>query len=460
MFGIAIDRTSSRPVSLQLLEALRGAVHEGRLPSGSALPSTRKFAEELGISRRLAAEIYDQLVSEGYFTAKRGSGTWVRGGLSAAVRQARRPEPERPLPPVKYDFSPGIPDLGAFPRRAWLRAMDDALSFAAMRSLSYGPLQGEPELRAAVAAYLFRHRGIAADPGEIVITAGTSHAFLLLSLLRISGAFYHEDPGSGFGRGAFLAAGTPVAPVPVDADGADPASLAPLAGSLIALNPSHQFPTGTVLPIARRLKFLEIAGQTGSFLIEDDYDSEFRLKGQPVPALYALNPDRVLYLGSFSKSLAPFLRCGYLLAPPEIRTRLLSLARQVNARTSGPTALALARLLSSGQVDRHVFRQKRSYLKRQTVIVDWLNARGFPVSIRGRETGSHLYLEWSDRGFDGEFVRRCRDLGLRVVIGAEFHQNPERGRHALVLGYGNIAEAKLPEGLALLERELMTMKRL
>jgi GntR family transcriptional regulator/MocR family aminotransferase len=454
MLGLSLDRASRRSLALQLADCLRRAVVEGALPAGAKLPPSRALAQELGISRRLVTDAYEQLTGEGWFETRAGHGTY------AATLPARTPRASAPIraaprarrATVRWDFTPGIPDLAGFPRQAWRRAADEALSLARPADLSYGPALGDARLREAICAYLHRFRGLAADPEQLCVTSGTAQSLALLAHLLPPTPLFCEDPGLPFAREAFAAAGFPCRTMAVDEAGALPPGPGDVPrGALFYLTPSHQFPTGALLPLKRRVELLERAAAAAGLVLEDDYDSEFRFRGSPVPPLASLDAARVVYLGTFSKCLAPFVRVGYLLAPPQLLGPLAELVRRTNLRGSIPHQRTLARFIEEGHLERHVLAVKRRYRRRLEAILA-LVGRRWPgeVAVGGAETGFHLHLRFTRHRFGPTFADACAAEGLRLSTEADFRAAPPappQATDALVLGYGNVADERLGDGL-------------
>lgn len=454
MLGVVLDRASRRSLALQLADGLRKAVVSGALPAGAKLPPSRALAEELGISRRLVTDAYEQLAGEGYFETRAGHGTY------AATLPTRTPRASAPAragvrarrAQVRFDFTPGIPDLARFPRQAWRRAAEESISLARPAELSYGPALGDLRLREAICAYLYRFRGLSADPEALCVTSGTAHSLALVSRLFPPSTFLGEDPGLPYARDAFATAGWRCRTVQVDESGALPTGLGDVPrGALLYLTPSHQFPTGALLPLRRRVEFLERAAAAEGLVLEDDYDSEFRFRGSPVPPLASLDPERVVYLGTFSKCLAPFVRVGYLVAPPRLVGPLADLVRRTNQRGSIPHQRTLARFLEEGRLERHVLAMKRQYRARLELLLAFLARRfGDEARASGAETGFHLHVRFARRRFGKPFEDACAAASLRVSTEADFRAAPVAESDALVVGYGNVADERLEEGLGVL----------
>jgi GntR family transcriptional regulator / MocR family aminotransferase len=442
-----LDLSGTR-VRLRLETALRDAVRTGRLGPGTRLPSSRALAVDLGIARNTVAEVYSQLVAEGWLTARTGSGT------SVAERRAAEPGPgpaaraEAAAP--RYDLRPGVPDLSAFPDGAWLAAARKVLASAPRGLLGYPDPRGLPQLRTALAGYLARARGVAADPGHIVICAGFAHGLAVTcAALRSAGAatLAVEAYGHRAHRDLAQAQGLRLRPLPVDASGAvigdaddaDGAEGAEGADAAL-LTPAHQFPLGVTLHPRRRRE----AARWGGVVIEDDYDGEFRYDRQPVGALQALAPDRVIYAGTASKSLAPALRLGWLVVPPPL---LDAIAAQLTAAPSGLDQLILAEFIDSGGYDRQIRRARLAYRRRRDRLTAALSRQGRHVT--GIAAGLHALLELPGTGTEQDLVARAAEHGL-ALEGLDSFRAPgtRTGRAGLVIGYGRPAEHAYTTALA------------
>ena len=327
--------------------ALRTAIREGRLAAGTRLPSTRALAGDLGLARGTVVEAFAQLRAEGYLEARHGAGTWV-AGLSLAASGSAQP-PAREGRALRFRFSPGLPDLTSFPHAAWTSALRQGLRAASAASLGYGDPRGRRDLRVQLASYLARARGVRADPELVVVCAGFRHGLSLVARALHAGgarALALEDPCAPQHRAAVTAAGLALELVPVDERGARTDLLA--AGTPAAvLSPAHQFPTGVVLQPDRRAAAIAWAG-AGGLIVEDDYDGELRYDRQPVGALQALAPERVVYGGTASKTLAPGLRLGWLVVPPQLLGAIVDLRSSEDAHVPAPEQIALCELLACG----------------------------------------------------------------------------------------------------------------
>jgi GntR family transcriptional regulator/MocR family aminotransferase len=429
---LAVDAAGGRRAGLE--RALRAAIAAGRLAPGAALPSTRALAAELGYSRGTVTAAYDQLTAEGYLVTVPGSGTRVASGAAAPS-----PAPDLPGAPAgpAHDLRPGRPDLSAFPAAAWLRSTRRVLASAPPEAHALGDPRGRPELRAALAGYLGRARGVRADPARIVITSGYAQALgLLAAALRDAGttAMAMEEPGHFFHRAVVGRAGLGVVPLPVDGDGARPEGLGG-AGAAV-LTPAHQYPSGATLHPARRRAFTAWARDTGGLIIEDDYDGEFRYDRQPVGALQGMAPGNVVYAGTASKTLAPALRLAWLVLPAHLVEPFAEAKRLADAHTQSLAQLVLADLIGGHAYDRHVRASRLRYRRRRDLLVETLRARAPHVRVQGIAAGLHALVLLPPGGPDeDEIMERAasRDLAL-MPLRAHWH-DPSGRPQGFVIGY-------------------------
>ncbi|GGW30448.1 GntR family transcriptional regulator [Streptomyces lucensis JCM 4490] len=418
-----------------LTDALRDAVRTGRLAPGTRLPSSRSLAADLGIARNTVAEAYADLVAEGWLTARQGSGTRVaeRPVVPPAATAPPRRTPGRP----EYSLVPGTPDLAAFPRAEWLKAARRALAAAPLDALGYGDPRGRPELRTALAGYLARARGVRAHPGTILITAGFSHALRVIgAVLRARGArpVAVESYGLDVHRDLLRDAGLATPALPYGELGTDTGALDDEGAVL--LTPAHQFPMGTALHPDRRTAVVEWARRTGALVLEDDYDGEFRYDRQPVGALQGLDPDRVVHLGTTSKSLAPGLRLGWMVLPPSLMEE--AVAAKGRSDTVGVLdQLTLAEFLTCGAYDRHVRSARLRYRRRRDALAAAVAESAPGVRVTGIAAGLHAVLRLPP-GTEQAVVQAANWQGL-ALHGLSFHRHPHAVAEpvdALVVGYG------------------------
>ncbi|WP_149548784.1 PLP-dependent aminotransferase family protein [Streptomyces marokkonensis] len=374
--------------------ALREAMAEGRLAPGTRLPPYRSLAADLGLARNTVAETYAELVAEGWLVARQGSGTRVAPRATpAASPRVPKPVPVRPEPPA-HNLRQGLPDVSSFPRAAWLAAARRALNAAPSEAFGPGDPRGRPELRRALAGYLSRVRGVRTSPETIVVCSGVAHALRLLfggKVLR--GPLAVESYGLPFHRSVLEAAQVRTVPLTLDEHGARTTELFTLKGVRAALlTPAHQFPTGGPLHPERRAAAVDWARGSGGVLLEDDYDGEFRYDREPVGAVQGLDPQRVVYLGSLSKSLSPALRLGWMVLPDHLVEPVLRAKGAREAWAGVTDQLTLAAFIESGHYDRHIRRSRQRYRDRRDRLVALLARRAPHVAPTGIAAGLHAVL--------------------------------------------------------------------
>jgi GntR family transcriptional regulator/MocR family aminotransferase len=461
IWEVLVEFDRSRPRrGEQIIAALRAAVVEGRLAPGTRLPSTRDLAADLAVSRGLVVAAYEQLTAEGRLLSRQGSGTIV--AVQPAVRVAALTHTVRSTVAARIDQSsppplrPGMPDLGLFPRAAWRRAYERALTTALDSDLGHGDPAGAARLRVELGGYLARSRAARVETTDLFVTAGTTQAFALVAAALRSGETTRiavEDPGSLMTRERLAAQGLTPVPVPVDADGLDVAALAGKRVGAVLVTPAHQFPTGVILSPARRSALVDWARSTGGLVVEADYDAEFRYDREPVGCLQGLAPDVVALVGSVSRTLAPALRLGWLAAPPA-HAAAVRVARQATDR-SGPVLdhLALAELLAAGGYERHVRRVRRIYRERHAAAVHGLRRYLPGARSRGIAAGLHLTVELPADMDDRALVSRARAAGLGPLALSTL-RTQAAGPPGLVVGYAAHSVSELGQAIRRLARVL------
>ncbi|OQR63307.1 GntR family transcriptional regulator [Streptomyces maremycinicus] len=426
-----------------LIRALREAVRGGRLPPGTRLPPYRSLAADLGVARNTVADAYAELVAEGWLTARQGSGTRV-ADRTEPLRPAHRTPvraPARARGPL-HDLRQGTPDASSFPRAAWLTSYRRALQQAPHEVFGPGDPAGRRELREALTVYLARARGVRTEPERIVICSGFAHALRLLfgpggGLPR--GPLAVEAYGLDFHRGVLAAAGVRTTVLPLDADGARVERLD--RERAVLLTPAHQFPTGGPLHASRRAAVIDWARARGGVLLEDDYDGEFRYDRKPVGAVQGLDPERVIYVGSVSKSLSPALRLGWMVLPERYVDGVLAAKGEREAWASVLDQLSLADLITSGAYDRHVRRMRQRYRGRRDRLVDALAAQAPHVEVTGVAAGLHAVLRLPS-GTEPSALKAAVWQGVALDGLAAFrHPTTDMApRDGLVVGYATPPE--------------------
>ena len=430
------------PRRMQLEGHLRELVRDGTLAAGTRLPSSRALAGDLEVSRRLVVEAYAQLLAEGYLVSRSGAGTYVAATAGVSEPTATS-APGRPL---RFDFFPGAPDLGSFPRSLWLRTMREVLSSTTPDAFAYPDVRGTAALRRALTDYLRRVRGVVVEPESIVICSGATQGLALLGRALVHrgiGTIAVEDPSLPPHRAVLAYAGLEVRGVPVDDEGL---KVSALNAPTILTTPAHQCPTGVVLSPRRRAALMDWA-RAGGLVVEDDYDAEFRYDRAPLGALQGLAPDRVVYLGTVSKTLAPGLRLGWLVLPawlvePVVEAKLLD-------DLGSPTIeqLVLARLIETAAYDRHLRKARRRNRVRRDALIGAVAGHLPGARVSGISAGLHALVRLP-RVIDAQrLLERAAERSVGVYPLSLHMIEPTRETDALVLGYAGLSEPAIEEGI-------------
>lgn len=489
---INIDRNAKRPLQVQLYEAIRNMIVNGTLKAGQRLPSTRSVSHELGIARNTVVLAYDRLVAEDYISSRLKAGIFVNKRLPDAsvsvkngsffkltsgqrIRLGRNPSfsgtpfqlwkdrASRPL----HDFFVGRPHPDSFPTQFWQRSVARHIAYAHGIQTEYGDPRGLLRLRTAIAEHLKATRGLNADHEQIIITSGIQGALNLLSRLFISGraqtSVAIENPcyqGAAF---LFASYGAKMRPIQVDEQGLIVDQLNAFQGNLVYVTPSHQFPTGYTLSVERRLQLLDWASRTGSYVIEDDYDSDFRYDGPPLRALAGMDrKERVIYLGTFSKSIAAGIRIGYAVLP----RHLLDIAGIAKALLDlGPPWLeqsVIADFVEEGAFERHLKRIRRSYMSKRDLVVNLIDMMFPGGTLSGEDCGMHMMWRTPDSLPSPDHIQRVAmscGIGLYPLAAAGAHEYGIRkmfSTRAIVLGYAALSESAIQESFELLAANIFS----
>jgi GntR family transcriptional regulator / MocR family aminotransferase len=448
---LRLDRTLPEPLGSQLEGGLREAIRSGRLQAGERLPSSRELARQLGVSRGLVQECYGQLQAEGYLSTRVGSTTRVATVGTPTIPAATAP-PATPAP-LLADFRSGVPDLASFPRADWLWAQRELCRRTPTSAFDYGDPCGSPVLRRVLAGYLRRVRAAVADPERIVVCTGFAQGLsLVLRVLARAGVrrVAFEDPGYGGGAANAAAARTGVeaVPVPVDHGGIDVGALALTDARAVLLTPAHQWPTGVVLAPERRHALIAWAAATDATIIEDDYDAEFRYDREPVGALQGLAPDRVVAIGTVSKSLAPAVRLGWILCPPALAEAIGDEKRLSDRGSPVLDQLAVATLIESGRYDRHLRRMRATYAKRRGALVDALSRQASTVELSGLAAGFHAVAHLPEAADEQAVIAAARARSVGLYGMSTYRSTRATTPPQLVLGFGNLSERAIHNGIA------------
>jgi len=469
-FVIPLSR-KGEPLFLQIYRGLRQTILSGTLRAGDRLPSTREVAEELSVSRTVVLLAYDQLLAEGFAVSRSGSGTYVSQELSAGIQ--KKPEhlakvrlsrygsaaaevatsvdfPGRRPVPLRFDFVyGGRGDAETFPFEMWRRILLRHLRKAPLRELDYGKATGSLALREAISIHMRRSRSVICEPSQVIVVNGSQQALDLVArvLVERGDPVAIEDPQYQGAREMFRTAGARLLPVPVDRDGLNPAKL-PKHARLCFVTPSHQFPTGAILPLSRRVALLDWARRAGAVVIEDDYDGEFRYKGMPLESLQGLDTEgRVIYIGTFSRTVFSALRIGFLIAPKSLVPAFTSAKWLCDRHTATLEQETLAEFISSGMYERHLRRVRRANTERREVLLQAIQTYlGDRVEVTGDGSGGHVVLWPVERVTEESAIARAaaRGVGIYGVSGYYLSQPPRTG---LMLGYSHMNKERIRLGI-------------
>lgn len=466
---LAIPITKGKgPLYREVYLRLRDAILSGSLRSGEKLPATRDLAEQLGISRTVVLLAYDQLLAEGFVEGRTGSGTYVstgvavnhaaprrsvkvrlsRFGSSAATAWVNFPERRRRRS-LRYDFAYGLSDLETFPFENWRRVLLRCARRAPVSELDYGPAIGNPALREAICTHLRRARAVACDPAQIIIVNGSQQALDLIVrvLIERGDSVAIENPGYQGTREVLRAAGARLLPVAVDREGLDPARL-PQEARVAFVTPSHQFPTGAVLPLSRRLELLQWATRRNAVVVEDDYDGEFRYESQPLESLQGLDRDgRVIYIGTFSRTVFSALRIGYLIAPRSLVPAFAAAKWLCDRHTATLEQQTLANFIAEGTYERYLRRVRRRNAARRRTLLDSIRKHlDGRVDVTGDGAGAHVVLWPQARVTEKALIAAAASRGVGIYgISPYFLKAPSRC--GILLGYARMRDAEIREGI-------------
>lgn len=454
MWGIELDRAVDQPLKRQIYQKLKELIIRGYLKSNDVLPSTRELSQTLSVSRNTVGEAYDMLITEGFVISRQGAATRVAEDLSITMTD---PAPCIKVPaesPPKADFRTGRPDLRLFPQFLWRQLLYKASEEIPLALYGYTGPQGLPVLRAEISAWLLRSRGVTVSPDDIFITAGATHALHLLAdmLCGKGKKILMEDPCHSGMLQTFLQKDCVVVPVPVDNQGMMTKSMPDGKDACaVYVTPSHQFPLGSILSASRRASLIRFAQENDLYIIEDDYDSEFRYQGEPIAPLYMMDPQRVVYVGTFSKTLFPALRIGYVILPGSLHRKWSVLRTHTDVQNPPFEQAALAEFLHTRKLDRHVQKMRRIYGHRRQVLMEALKeAFGNGWTSYGDTAGLHIAIDFPNHCFDEVFHKSCLQSSIYIKT-VESHCM-EKGRHQskLLMGYGHLEPEEIRKSILLL----------
>lgn len=453
--------TTMESKTKQIYSLLREQIFKGVYAAGVKLPSTRDLANEFGVSRALIVDVFEQLIAEGYLEGRQGSGSYVvdLGGSNRqfpsqlqeihSSGEAAVAEPTSRFQGI--DFRPSIPALEHIPLKRWKETALAAYANTHAEEFGYDEdPAGHWQLRTNISQLLLHTKGIRCLPSQVIVTAGATQAIALLSrlLLKPGDAVAIEDPSAAFIQHIFASTGADLIPVPVDEHGLRvddlPTHRRP---KCVLVTPSHQFPLGSILSIGRRIQLIDYARQNGCYIIEDDYDSEFRYTGMPIHALRELDSERIVYVGTFSKNLFPALRMGYMVVPHELLTPLLHLKKLTDMHCPLLPQISLARFITERHLEHHIAHMKRIYSKKRKCLITGLtNVFGSKVKISGDAAGLHLVAEIAGSKWDTQAATQLEALHIKVYPAERYTIVKGRYEDRLIMGFGNVEESKILEG--------------
>ncbi len=459
MFGFEIDHTSGIPNGKQLENQIREAILTGKLHAGDQLPPTRALAKDMQIARNTVIQAYDQLLAEGYLDARGGSGTYV-----ANIGKLPKPKSMHYVPKMNQlkkkdviSFDAGNPDIDSFPRTVWAKMLKEACLDAEEDAFYYSNYSGHTRLKKAISSYVYRMKGIRCEENQIVIVSGAAGGMEIIAKLfeRCISRIAVEDPCIHFVKKIFADHKYELHPVKVDGQGMEVDSLIRLKDvGLIYVVPSHQYPIGGVFPVSRRIALLQYASDQNAYVIEDDYDSEFRYKGEALQAMQNLDQERVIYLGSFSKIFTPSLRLGYMILPNHLVEQVTDQLQESNLWVNPINQLAMARFMEELQMDKHIYKMRKLYEnKRKHLIRCLMEAFHESISISGESAGLHLLISFHRDLTERDF-KAMEENRVQADHVEEYALVKGQHKNQLVLGYGALSLTQIEEGVARLQRAL------
>lgn len=453
---------SDEPLYLQLYKYIKNEIRIDKIEAGTKLPSIRKLAAHLQLSRNTIESAYQQLIAEGYVESRQRSGLFavdIKGELFSAPNIPPAPsiikgQKESGYP---YDFRYGKIDVYSFPITVWRKLSNQCMRQDGMDALIYGDPQGEPELRYEIVKYLHQARGVYCSEDQVIIGAGTQQ--LLGLLCQLLGLNEHivamEEPGYDGAKAVFSNHGFRVQPVPLDEDGINIDQLIRSAAKIAYVTPSHQFPSGMIMSISKRMRLLQWACEHDGLILEDDYDGEFRYSGKPIPSLQGLDSTgKVVYFGTFSKSLLPSIRIGYMVLPASLMEIYEDRFQAYGQTVSKIHQLTLSEFMKNGYFERHIRKMRTVYLKRHNVLLSALKEiMGIRVKIIGEDSGLHLLIEVKSDYTEEELIARAARGGVRVYPSSRYWSDPTNIQHpTILLGFGGMTEEDNIRGVELLHK--------
>lgn len=459
-----LNSATDEPLYIQIYNYIKDEILSGRVPPGSKLPSIRELSKDLRLSKNTIESAYEQLIAEGYVKSKDRSGLYVEFIESSigSIRSVSVSVPEVEIDKaheysIKYDFRSGLVDTELFPYTEFRRIMTRCIDSCSKETLLYGDHKGDMGLRNEISRYLHYSRGVACTAGQIIVSAGTQQSLALLSLIlsKLGCSIAFEEPGYLGAREVFRHFGLNVIPIPLDTDGINIGYLKESTTNVAYVTPSHQFPNGMVMPISKRLSLIQWAKDCSGYVIEDDYDGEFKYKGRPIPSLQGLDDTgRIIYLGSFSKSLMPSMRISYLVLPEKLLSVYEKYFKVYEQTVSRIVQKSLEIFMSEGSWEKHLKRSRVLYNKKREVLINSITEHlGENVSVKGTDSGLHILLEVKSSLIEEELIEKALNSGVKVNPTLIYWLNPPPDSLPMILiGYAGIKIEDIPEGIRLLKK--------
>lgn len=451
MWGIELRYKDEVSLARQIFLSMKQRILAGQFSQGEALPSTRELAKGLSVSRNTVCEAYDMLLTEGFIVSRQGAPTRVAEGLHFTTKKTISSVVHKPEPPhILWDFKTGQPDLSRFPLKLWGQLVHEAASAMKTSLLEYSGPKGYGPLCEEIAHWLLRSRSMEVNPEDVFITSGTTEALhLLVEILHKDGhTFVLENPSHQGMRTVVSDRGYYVDWLPVDQQGADISTLKDKDISAVYVTPSHQFPLGGILPAGRRAALIRLASENDFYIIEDDYDSEFRYSGYPISPIYSMDSSHVVYVGTFSKTLFPALRIGFVVLPKQLQRKWRHYRNYMDVQNPILEQIVLTNFLHMRKMDKHIGRMRKVYGEKREILLHSIEDM-FGSSVRpwGDASGLHIALQFEDMEFGEEFISKCREVGMRISLVAQYCSMKDSHKDKLLLGYGHLSHEQIQEGI-------------
>lgn len=459
MWGIKLRDKDEIGLARQIFLSLKHRMLAGQLPEGEALPSTRELAKGLGVSRNTVCESYDMLRAEGFIISRQGAPSRVAKGLHiTTVEKTKFPkEKHEEQPLVLWDFKTGQPDLSLFPWQVWSQMLHTATNRLPVRQLEYSGPKGYAPLCREIAHWLMRSRSMEVNPEDVFITSGATQALhLLVDILHKDGhSFALESPSHSGIRTVIADKGYPVHWMRVDRQETDISSLKNKAISAAYVTPSHQFPLGSILPAGHRAALIRLAIEKNFYVIEDDYDSEFRYAGPPVSPIYSMDSSHVIYVGTFSKTLFPALRLGFAVLPKPLQAKWKHYRNYMDVQNPVLEQVALTEFLHKRKMDKHVQRMRRIYGEKRHVLLNSIeHTFGSSVLPWGDASGLHVTLQFPGMEFGEQLMQNCRQAGIKICSVTQYCPMQNSHKDKLLVGYGHLSHTQIQEGIKALHKSI------